>query len=295
MHQLKPSLFEEIEETPREHYTFAFTAEEVSPVRKAYTWNIVKRMLLSLLLLAVVILYIVLAFRGSAGYEGLLGFFIGCAFLDIAMFIKTLYVSKKAWEKADERLPSNLYDYSMYQNFFIIWISSPTGVRQKKVQLQDVKKAQTVKNLLVLEIDQQLFFLRQDALIENSAFLHLGKPSSLQNPQPKTPTLTREEIIIAMRDKDLGGEDVVEVFYSKDQTKRFVVYRNKEGLYSYGLEWLTFFDEEEWQYIRRSHPKETLPAMWESAYGTSARSLFGTKEEALKELFLEPAYITHFA
>lgn len=76
------------------------------------------------------------------------------------------------------------------------------------------------------------------------------------------------------------------VFYSPDKLQRAVVLQRKDKLFTYHLERLEIVSEEDWIYLSRAdkHPK---PAMWQPdlAFGPS---LFGTEEEALRELWADP-------
>ena len=76
------------------------------------------------------------------------------------------------------------------------------------------------------------------------------------------------------------------VFYSPDKLQRAVVLQRKDKLFTYHLERLEIVSEEDWIYLSRAdkHPK---PAMWQPdlAFGPS---LFGTEEEALRELRADP-------
>ena len=76
------------------------------------------------------------------------------------------------------------------------------------------------------------------------------------------------------------------VFYSPDKLQRAVVLRRKDKLFTYHLERLEIVSEEDWTVLSRSdkHPK---PAMWQPDFAFGL-SLFGTEEEALRELRAEP-------
>ena len=76
------------------------------------------------------------------------------------------------------------------------------------------------------------------------------------------------------------------VFYSPDKLQRAVVLRRRDKLYTYQLERLEILSEEDWTVLCRGdkHPK---PAMWQPNFAFGP-SLFGTEEEALRELRAEP-------
>ena len=65
------------------------------------------------------------------------------------------------------------YGYTLYDDFLIGWMSSDDGIRQIKVRLDEIKKAQVIADILVMEIDGQLFLMKKDKLVENSYFLSI--------------------------------------------------------------------------------------------------------------------------
>jgi hypothetical protein len=76
------------------------------------------------------------------------------------------------------------------------------------------------------------------------------------------------------------------VCYSPDKLRRAVVLQRKDKLFTYHLERLEIVSEEDWIYLSRAdkHPKS---AMWQPDLGFGP-SLFGTEEEALRELRADP-------
>lgn len=59
------------------------------------------------------------------------------------------------------------------------------------------------------------------------------------------------EIVEMMKDKHLDAfaDEVVRVVYSADKTMRYVVLKDEKGLFTYQLEAIYQFDEDEWKYI----------------------------------------------
>ena len=80
--------------------------------------------------------------------------------------------------------------------------------------------------------------------------------------------------------------NTLRVIYSPDKLRRAVVLQRKDKLFTYHLERLEIVSEEDWIYLSRAdkHPK---PAMWQPDLGFGP-SLFGTEEEALRELRADP-------
>ncbi len=95
-----------------------------------------------------------------------------------------------------------------------------------------------------------------------------------------------------MREERPAGfsDEVIDVFYSKDGTSRFVLLKRNDGLYSYALEKIDFFDEEDLRYLRGV---TFLPGVWRPC-GEAGASIFETAKEALRGLQSEPEYTGRF-
>lgn len=102
------------------------------------------------------------------------------------------------------------------------------------------------------------------------------------------------EIVEMMQDKYLDAfvDEVVRVVYSADNTLRYVVLKDVKGLFTYQLEAIYQFNEDEWKCIC-SH-NDALPAMWEPFRGIVGKSVFENEEELLKEMKEEPEYKQYF-
>ncbi|MBQ8005911.1 MAG: hypothetical protein IJ303_06340 [Clostridia bacterium] len=103
-----------------------------------------------------------------------------------------------------------------------------------------------------------------------------------------------EEIIKMMRDKHLDAfvDEVIDVIYSKDCSMRYVILKEENGLFTYQLEAIYQYDEDEWKYICSYN--DALPAMWEPFIGIVGKSIFENTDELLKELKTEPEYKQYF-
>lgn len=170
MLELKNNLFENIQDAPKEHYTFQFDPDLVVPVEKKYIGLMKKRMLCS------IIAGLILVIVGIFSYRAVLGFAIGVLFISVVGHIKGISAYKKLYAESRDRYNRTLYDYTLYEDFLIIWISSDVSIKQHKFKLNEIKKAQIIKDLIVMEIDRQLYLIKKDELIENSYFLSICNP-----------------------------------------------------------------------------------------------------------------------
>ena len=103
-----------------------------------------------------------------------------------------------------------------------------------------------------------------------------------------------ETVVKMMYDKHLDAfsDEVVKVIYSKDRSMRYVVLKDEKEFFTYQLEAIYQYDEDEWKYIC-SHDN-ALPAMWEPFRGIVGKSVFENIDELLNELKAEPEYKQYF-
>lgn len=103
-----------------------------------------------------------------------------------------------------------------------------------------------------------------------------------------------ETVVEMMYDKGIGAfaDEVRKIIYSKDRAMRYVILKDEKGIFTYQLQTIYQYDNDEWAYIC-SHDN-ALPAMWESFQGIVGKSLFENEEELLKEMKHEPEYKQHF-
>ena len=115
-----------------------------------------------------------------------------------------------------------------------------------------------------------------------------------EKPKEFPPMPPWAEIVKMMYDKSLDAfvDEVVRVVYSADNTMRYVVLKDEKGLFTYQLEAIYQFDEDEWKYICSNNV--ALPAMWEPFSGIVGKSFFESEEELLKEMKEEPEYKQYF-
>ena len=110
-----------------------------------------------------------------------------------------------------------------------------------------------------------------------------------------SPMSPMEEIVEIMYDKQLNyieGIEVVNVVYSKDKSKRFVIIRNDKGFYKFEYQEICLFDEQEWNYI--CHSEDALPAYWSAIDNLNSYSFYGSEDDAIKVLLQDVKYRQYF-
>ena len=103
-----------------------------------------------------------------------------------------------------------------------------------------------------------------------------------------------DAIVQMLYDKQLDNyaQKVVQVIYSKDRSKRYVICKNDNGFFTHQLEAIYQYDPDEWQYIASN--QDALPAMWEPFHGMTGKSVFENEEELLTQMRVEPEYQQYF-
>ena len=112
--------------------------------------------------------------------------------------------------------------------------------------------------------------------------------------EPVPPMPSWDTIVELLYDKNLDSfcDEVINVLYSKDNSMRYVVLKDEKDIFTYQLEAIYQFDEDEWKYICSND--EALPAMWEPYLGICGISLFANEEDLMKDLKSQPEYKQYF-
>ena len=101
-----------------------------------------------------------------------------------------------------------------------------------------------------------------------------------------------DELVEMLYDQELDISDstVEKVIYSKDKSKRYLILKDYNGIFTYRLEGICQFTEEDWSHCRSF---DVIPGYWTEA-GNSHTSIFSSLEDALKGITQEPDYIQFF-
>lgn len=124
-----------------------------------------------------------------------------------------------------------------------------------------------------------------------------AKRSPKKQPPCRREMPTWEEIVDHMQGKGLSSfvaDAIVRVLVSKDRTKRIVILR-RNGYYLSAYQEIRAWDEDEWNAFSRD--PDSLPGYWEGSAVSSfsGHSLYGTEEEAMREIAASPEYKMYFA
>ena len=153
----------------KEHYTFTFTKDEVVPIGKKNALSIKKKLIFFILF------GVICAICGIVSDKAVADFGVGAMIMVIVMYAKLLSNYKKSVNASIEKIEKTVYDYTIYRDFMIIWLSSDTSIRQTKVALNEIKNIKTVETVISFEVSNMLYILKKDELAEDSFFLLSGE------------------------------------------------------------------------------------------------------------------------
>lgn len=103
-----------------------------------------------------------------------------------------------------------------------------------------------------------------------------------------------ETIVKTMHDKGLDAfsDEVVKVIYSKNMSMRYVILKDESGIFTYQLEKIYQFDDQEWSYI--CSYDNAPAATWVPFEGVFRTSFFSNTEDLMREIKAEPEYKQYF-
>ena len=102
------------------------------------------------------------------------------------------------------------------------------------------------------------------------------------------------EIVELMYGKELNYIDcqIVDVIYSLDKARRYVIVKDENGYLTFGLEKIELDDEDTLDYFP---PSDEPPAYWTPEYHDSGtKSIFDDMKNLMRELKSQPEYKTYF-
>ncbi len=113
--------------------------------------------------------------------------------------------------------------------------------------------------------------------------------------QTPPPLPSWKEVVDTLYDQDLDSfpHEVVEVLYSHDRSKRYVILKSNSGFYTFRFEKIGIWDKEEWDNLP-SH-ENIIPGWWdEPLEGNNEKSFYGTFEELMAALYTDVYYQQYF-
>lgn len=110
---------------------------------------------------------------------------------------------------------------------------------------------------------------------------------------PPLPTLTEAASVMSDRGLDFSPDEVIDVLYSGDRTKRFVILKASYGCFKYVYEELRLFDRDELAYF--SDQPDAVPGYWALSGCFGGASFYADSESVLNEIRRTPEYRAYFS
>ena len=90
---------------------------------------------------------------------------------------------------------------------------------------------------------------------------------------------------------DYADRQIVDVIYSPDKARRYVITKDEMGFLRYGLEQIVLDDEDTLLYFP---PSDEPPAYWNPDFSDKSISIFDDIKSVMRDLKAQPEYKTYF-
>ena len=174
---------ESTEET-KESYAFKYEKTDLREVFKKERAPLIKRAVVFALLCIVLFLFFV-----SAGVnETIIDLLLGCFLMGISIHIRGYFLYKKAWRANESGLLQSTYFFEMFEEYFVLNVSRNGEITKTvKIYFHEIEKIQFWGKYAVLQISGQIYIIKKDALIPDSAFLAFCNraPDKVKAKKPK--------------------------------------------------------------------------------------------------------------
>ncbi|MBR2907092.1 MAG: helix-turn-helix transcriptional regulator [Clostridia bacterium] len=175
---------EERRETPRETYTFQYSAEEMEAFYRKGRLPWIKRIVLCIgfgIMLLIGLLLI-------EAHGIIIGVAEGFCLVLVIAYIKEYKSYKKIWRLGKSKIPEETYSYEVYDQYFALKVFKNEELRRtQKIFFGDIGKIDVFGSYMILQISGQGYLIKKDDLDEDSAFLSLYKEVS-ERTKVKKPT-----------------------------------------------------------------------------------------------------------
>ncbi len=164
---------------PSESYSVSFYKTELDNIYKYILKLSFKKSVISIIILAVMLaVYISIEVP-----DVFIGIFAGVLFIFVVSVLKQFLSHRKVWRESMKKVAQSRYEYRVYDDYFTVdIIRNNELMRSEKIKFTDIKNAHGSddEKYVLLNINNQLYFLRKNDLATNSAFYKALYNSSKQ-------------------------------------------------------------------------------------------------------------------
>ena len=154
----------------KEMYVFQYKKEDLQEVFKRVRLQLIGRV--AVFSLACILLFV--AVLVTDAHPLLIGVTLGCFSIGLISHIKGYIAYSRAWRKRESKILEYRYSYELFDTYFVLRISRGEElIRMSKIPFDDIKKAVSFGNYLLLQVAGQVHIILKDALSPESAFLAL--------------------------------------------------------------------------------------------------------------------------
>lgn len=176
--------FELQEQQTCESYRFSFDADELNEIYKSQ----IKLMFYKPFLFTGLAMLSVVGFIYASVPDILTGILLGIILERAVYFFRSFSVYKKSWKSANEKICRSVYEYQVFEDYFIVYIyRGNEKVRESKCYFSDIEKIRYNDKYLFMEFGGQLFIVRKSELKENSffySFMYKNPTKTIQQNAP---------------------------------------------------------------------------------------------------------------
>lgn len=154
---------------PSESYSISYYKNELDKIYKYILKLSFKKPIISIIILAVM-LAVYISIDVS---DVLVGILAGVSVIFAVSVFKQFLSHRKVWRESTEKVTQSRYEYQVYSDYFTVdIIRNNELVRSERIEFGDIKKAHDLEDekYVILNINNQLYILRKNALAPNSAF-----------------------------------------------------------------------------------------------------------------------------
>ena len=161
---------EENAEKPKESYVFQYGKNDLRAIFKKTSALLIRRVIR--FTLACIFLFVVFVAVGAN--DIIISLPLGCFFIGVIGHVIGYFSYKKTWRGSESRALASTYFYEVFEGYFVLNIAQDgETTKTLKIYFDNIDKIHFFGNYLVLEISQQIYIIRKNALIPNSAFTAL--------------------------------------------------------------------------------------------------------------------------
>lgn len=164
---------------PSESYSVSFYKNELDNIYKYILKLSFKKPLISIFILAAMLaVYISIDVQ-----DVMIGVFAGVLFIFVVSVFKQFLSHRKIWRESLKKVTSSRYEYRVYDDYFTVdIIRNNELMRSEKIKFTDIKNAHGSddEKYVLLNVNNQLYILRKNDLVSNSAFYKALYNSSKQ-------------------------------------------------------------------------------------------------------------------